>query len=136
MAALVGLLILAGCDGVENPNVPDPGIIITITMTPADGNITAGGTVGFQATATGGVEPYTWSWNFDSTSVGGVSPATSTAQNPGAVSFANQGSFTVTLTVTDTDGLSSNKSAIVAASVPGGSGLIWDQGNWDQKNWQ
>src|SRR6185369_8892938 len=59
--------------------------------------ITAGQTVSFTGSGTDPDNnlPLTYAWNF------GGGAASSTAQNPGAVTFANAGTFTVTFTVTD-----------------------------------
>ncbi|MDX1459678.1 MAG: PKD domain-containing protein [Xanthomonadales bacterium] len=62
------------------------------TSTDADGSITG------------------WSWDFGDGNG-------STAQNP-AHSFASAGSYTVSLTVTDDDGLTDNTSTLVTVSVP------------------
>ncbi len=77
----------------------------TATIVAPTGNVTVaqGGTVNFQGSGTDpdGNTPLSYSWNF-----GGGAP-NSTAQNPGAVTFNTAGSFTVSLTVTDSLGLSS-----------------------------
>ncbi len=56
-----------------------------------------GETVQFYGTAYGGTEPYTWHWDFGDGS-------TSTQQNPTHV-YTKAGTYTVTLTVTDANGL-------------------------------
>jgi uncharacterized repeat protein (TIGR01451 family) len=58
--------------------------------------ITEGDTVTFTGSATGGVQPYEWSWDFDD----GTSD--STMQNP-THQFNNPGQYTVKLTVTDSN---------------------------------
>jgi lysophospholipase L1-like esterase len=76
----------------------------TGTISSPTGNVTiaVGGAVNF---AGSGTDPQglalTYDWNF-----GGAGIPDSTQQNPGLVQFGNPGTFTVTLTVTDSAGLS------------------------------
>ena len=66
----------------------------------ASGNPTSGQiplTTNFTGSAAGGTPPYSYSWNFGDT---GSSSNTSTAQNP-SHTYNNTGTFTATLTVTD-----------------------------------
>jgi uncharacterized repeat protein (TIGR01451 family) len=78
----------------------------TITSPTANVTITAGQTVSFAGSGTDpdNNTPLTYSWTFP-----GGTPASSTAQNPGNVTFANTGTTpvtaTVTFTVTDSKGL-------------------------------
>jgi len=66
--------------------------------------ITPGASVNFQGAGTDpdGNTPLTYAWSFP-----GGSPATSSAQNPGAVSYTTAGTYTASLTVTDAKGLAS-----------------------------
>ena len=64
--------------------------------------ITAGGTVTFSDGSSG--VPDTWAWNFDNTSQGGVSPASSTTQNPGAVTYSSIGTYEVELIASNAQG--------------------------------
>ncbi len=75
----------------------------TIGAPAANVTIAQGGTVTFQGTGTDPDNnlPLTYNWNF-----GGGAP-NSTQQNPGAVTFATTGTFTVTFRVTDSLGLTS-----------------------------
>jgi zinc-dependent metalloproteinase lipoprotein len=43
----------------------------------------------------------TWTWNFDVDGLGGASPATSTSQNPGNVTFSKAGTYKVRLTISN-----------------------------------
>jgi len=61
------------------------------TSSPAPGS-----TIAFTASATGGTEPYTYSWNFGDGSTASGASATH--------SFTNAGSYTVTMTTTDNTG--------------------------------
>lgn len=67
--------------------------------------INAGGTVGFidnSVKTPSLIRPTSWSWNFGGT---GASPTGSTAQNP-VVTFNNTGTYTVTLTASNSAGSS------------------------------
>src|SRR5206468_1633992 len=73
-----------------------------VINTPATNvTITAGQSVSFTGTGTDPDNnlPLTFAWNF------GGGAANSALQNPGAVTFANAGTFTVSFTVTDALGL-------------------------------
>jgi lysyl endopeptidase len=86
-------------DGTYQPCTPvGPTCGITASATA----ITVGGTVTFSDGSSGA--PDAWSWNFDNTSQGGVSPASSTAQNPGAVTYSAVGTYEVELTASNAQG--------------------------------
>lgn len=87
------------------PQPPYPDFVTTQGNTGATA-ISAGGTVGFidaslRTPAT--VRPSSWSWDFGGT---GASPTGSTAQNP-VVTFGSTGSYTITLTASNSNGSSS-----------------------------
>ncbi|MEM4258906.1 MAG: choice-of-anchor J domain-containing protein [Candidatus Thermoplasmatota archaeon] len=63
----------------------------------------------FTGTATGGVAPYTWLWNFGN-------GATSTAQNP-TYAYPEPGTYTVTLTVTDSANPQNQANDTAAATI-------------------
>ena len=86
-------------DGTYQPCTP---VAPTCGITASSTTITAGGTVTFSDGSSG--VPDTWSWNFDNTSQGGVSPASSTAQNPGAVTYSIPGTYEVELTASNAQG--------------------------------
>lgn len=69
----------------------------TISSPVSKTTITAGGSVNFQGSVTSGNSPFTYSWNFG----GGASNVNS--EDPGSVTFATAGKYTVTFTVTDVD---------------------------------
>jgi PKD repeat protein len=72
----------------------ESGTLIVSAGGPYDG--VKGKNIQFNGQVTGGTEPYTWSWDFgDGT--------TSTQQNP-THAYANEGEYTVSLTVADTQG--------------------------------
>jgi PKD repeat protein len=78
-------------------DVPPAGAIITPAT---DVSIAAGQSVSFAGSGTvtsGSITGYSWS-------IRGGSPATSSLQNPGAVTFASPGTYVASLTVTDTAG--------------------------------
>jgi len=67
-------------------------------------------TVNFTGSATGGTAPYTYSWNF------GDGTATSTAQNP-SHTYNSAGTFTATLTVTDSSSTPKTATSSVTTTV-------------------
>lgn len=81
----------------------------------------------FTGTATGGIEPYTWAWDFGD-------GATANAQNP-THAYTAAGYYTATLTVTDAEQTvvsdtatvtiteSSNEPIIIVSSISGGFGV-------------
>ena len=74
----------------------------TCGINASSATITAGGSVNFSDASTG--IPTTWAWDFDLTNNGGATPATSTSQNPGSVTFNNVGTYTVELIATNANG--------------------------------
>ncbi len=80
-------------------------------------SITEGGTVTFSDGSSG--NPTSWGWDFDNTSQGGVTPTTSTSQNPGAVTYANAGTYEVELTVTNANGSNTCTETIVVSASTG-----------------
>jgi len=63
----------------------------------------------FGATATGGVGPYTWAWDF------GDAAGTSTEQNP-TYSYPADGAYTATVTVTDADARTATFDVVVTVN--------------------
>jgi hypothetical protein len=93
-------------------NIPPNGVIDTPS---SDVTITVGGTVDFTGTGTDPDNdlPLSYLWNFGAGS--GISD--STEEDPGLVQFDNEGSFTVTFTVTDSLMLSDPTPATVVVTV-------------------
>ena len=88
----------------------------SITAPAINVSVLPGGSVTFSASATdpGNNLPLSYRWTFN-----GGTPSSSTRQNPGAVSFSNVGTFTVTLTVTDSTRLVSTPvTRIVTVAAP------------------
>lgn len=69
-----------------------------VAATASTGSVCTGGTVTFASTVTS-CNAATYAWSFP-----GGSPASSTVQNPGAVTYAAAGSYTATLVVTNAYG--------------------------------
>ncbi|HEX2220775.1 MAG TPA: PKD domain-containing protein, partial [Gemmatimonadales bacterium] len=87
----------------------------TITAPTGDVTIQVGQSVTFGGSGTdpdGTIAGYAWSFP-------GGSPASSSARNPGAVTFATAGTYTVTLTVTDNGGASDPTPATRTVTVQG-----------------
>ena len=98
------------------------GLITGVGPTPlsasASGNPTSGAAplnVTFSGSATGGTAPYTYAWTFGDS-------ATSTSQSP-AHTYAANGDYTATLTVTDSATPAATATATVAIHVTSGGGL-------------
>lgn len=85
-------------------------------------NINAGGSVNFTDGSTG--NPTSWSWNFDNTAQGGVAPGTSTAQNPGAVTYNNIGTYEVELTATNANGSCTSTATVNVTAFSGCDSLM------------
>ncbi|MFN5793752.1 MAG: GEVED domain-containing protein [Bacteroidota bacterium] len=92
------------------------------SFTASQTSICAGNCITFNNTTTGAGNNATFSWQFP-----GGNPTSSTSSNPGTVCYANQGTYTVSLTVTNANGSSTatqqitvNPATAVTIS-PGGS---------------
>ncbi len=89
-----------------------PGLTASFTFSPSGPSV--GNSVTFTSSASGGVAPYTYAWDF------GDSTGTDTVANP-SYSYSSSGSFAVTLTVTDSSGASisaSHSLSVTTASPP------------------
>src|SRR3989475_712608 len=86
-----------------------PPLSASFTFLPS--NPTSGTAVAFTAVASGGTAPYSYSWNYGD-------GATSTSQSP-SHTYANPGSFTVSLSATDSLGTVASKSLSITVSSPG-----------------
>jgi PKD repeat protein len=93
----------------------NPALVATITASAT--TITAGRTVTFSTTPTGGSGSYTYAWSFgDGT--------TSTAEGPPAHAYAKAGTYVVNLTVTDTaSGVVKDTLTITVKAAPTGLSL-------------
>jgi PKD repeat protein len=106
-------------DGTYQPCTP---VGPTCGITASSTSITAGGTVTFSDGSTG--IPDTWAWNFDNTSLGGVSPASSTVQNPGAITYSTPGTYEVELVASNAQGNCSTTIIITVSASLGCDTLI------------
>jgi hypothetical protein len=87
----------------------------SITSPSTNVTITAGQSVSFAGSAAGGESPITYLWTF------GGAAADSALQNPGPVTFASAGTYTVTFRVTDTNGDTTAATRVVTVTSQGGS---------------
>jgi PKD repeat protein len=96
-AAVTRTVTVTGGSGNQPP-------VATVSAPAANVSIAPGGTVNFQGSGTDPNSnlPLTYRWVF-----AGGSPASSTAQNPGAVTYSTAGTFTASFTVIDSLGLAS-----------------------------
>ncbi len=103
---------------------------LTANFTASATTITAGQTVTFTNTS-GGPNPITSnSWNFDVTSQGGVAPSTSSVASPGAVTYNNAGTYTVSLLVGDGTSTDSEVKNGYITVLPAGSVVCNDITNY------
>lgn len=107
-------------DGAYEPcNAANPP---TCNINASSTTITEGGSVTFSDGSSG--NPTSWSWNFDNTSQGGVSPTTSVAQNPGAVTYSTAGTYEVELTATNANGSCTSTTTINVVTFSGCDTLL------------
>ncbi len=107
IAILSVLLLVAGCNNGGGGGKDK--LAIKIQSPAADVVIYEGDSVDFQASVKDGADPYTYAWDFDS------GATNVTVEDPGAVTFATRGTYTVSATVTDDDG--DSDSATVTVNV-------------------
>ena len=81
------------------------------TFTASTTAVCAGGSVNFTDNSTN--NPTSWAWTFP-----GGAPASSTSQNPSGILFATAGSYTVSLTATNSIGNSSHTQVITVNPAP------------------
>jgi PKD repeat protein len=86
---------------------PPPGPSANILSAPA--STIVGQTISFSGSANGGTAPYSYSWNFgDGGSASGAAPT---------YAYSSSGIYTITLTITDSQGLTGIASSIIAVST-------------------
>jgi PKD repeat protein len=104
------VLLITGCNfwGLDS-------LKILITSPSADTTISIGQSVNFQSEVQFGSSPYTYQWDF------GGGATNSTVQNPGATTFSTAGTYTVNVTVTDSNGDTAQDSVVI--TVQSSSGL-------------
>lgn len=107
-------------DGAYEPcNASNPP---TCNINASSTSINSGGSVTFNDGSSG--NPTSWAWNFDNTAQGGVAPGTSTAQNPGAVTYSNVGTYEVELTATNANGSCTSTATINVTAFSGCDSLM------------
>src|SRR5207302_379783 len=84
-------------------NPPPPTLVAGFSYSPISPE--AGQQLEFTGSASGGVTPYVFSWSFGDGSLSVINPASHTYFMPG--------SFTVTLTATDSDGVNASSSQVI-----------------------
>ena len=87
---------------------PPPALTASFTYTPSNPNV--GQTVSFAGSASGGTQPYSYSWTFGD---GGTASGRSVTH-----SYQAAGSYNVVLTVTDAPGQTANSAQTVTVSNP------------------
>ena len=110
-AVALGLMTVIGAGGACSNNSNFEVLKAKIISPKNDVNITEGESVFFIGFATGGTPPYSFLWHF------GAAASDSSNQNTGGVIFNYEGVYTVTLTVTDSNGAKDSDSVrILVAS--------------------
>ncbi|MDQ7048018.1 MAG: multicopper oxidase domain-containing protein [Enterobacterales bacterium] len=129
LAAVALLIGLFGCGGGSTTTDTTPANQApTAVIAPAgDQTVTEGGSISFMGDTSSdadGDTPLTYAWTFSGAA---TSIQSSTAANPGAVTFSAAGSVSVSLVVTDSKGLASSATSLtvtvsaVANAAPSGS---------------
>ena len=92
----------------------NPSFTATIVAPAINVSVLPGGTVKFSGSGSGSSNlPLRYKWRFP-----GGSPTSSTRQNPGLVAYGSAGSYTATLTVTDSKGVVSTPATRVITVAP------------------
>ena len=89
-----------------NVSNPPPPLATNYTFSPSSPSV--GQTITFTGSASGGISPYTFKWNFGDGVTG--------SGNPASHSFSSSGSFTVQLSVTDSSGTTASTTQTVTVN--------------------
>ncbi len=82
-----------------NEQIIDLSPVASISSPGGNVTLSQGGAVAFQASVSSGDSPFVHHWNFGNSGIAEMS-----VEDPGSVTFASSGTFTVTYQVTDSDG--------------------------------
>lgn len=107
-SVIITILFLTGCQGVLNINSPPKG---TINSPLKDVIVVTGASVNFQGNGSDSGKSLSYKWDFN-----GGAPD-STEKDPGMITFKKPGTYKVTLTVTDADGLSDPEPPTIQVKV-------------------
>ena len=94
-------------------------LVVAISSPTGNVTINTGQSVNFQGSITGGTAPYTYQWT-----INGGSPISSSAQNPGNVTFNTVGTYTINFQASDSSNQTSGASVVVTVNSPPTPALV------------
>ena len=116
---LFGFTTISGCGGGGDPGVrfPPPAPLVIMSAAPPTGTTGAAyaGASGFALVASGGIAPYSWTWSAGANS--SLPPGLDLTNNLITGTPTTAGSFSVTVSVKDSESPPSTKSATYVVSI-------------------